>query len=101
MANPESETIILLNRQDIEEGFFSVSTTHLPDYHRICRRVGRKNFLAEREIRERGSVIGYDLKLPYTYLSPRTFSIRKPRPQPSQKVLNALKRSRAHAKRKT
>lgn len=44
MAN-ENETTIILNREDMAEGFFTIGTSELKTFEKLCKRIGGENNL--------------------------------------------------------
>jgi len=77
MAKAEYETIILLNDQDIYEGFFDIGTSKINHYQSILKRVGGAENLIELDVSadETGKPCYWSMKIPVEYLS-QTFCIK-------------------------
>lgn len=79
MANAETETIILINMEDLENGYFRFSTSHYVDFKRLCKRIGGEENLIELKTDSQGSkVVQWNCKVPKQYLGRSNFSIRPP-----------------------
>lgn len=76
MVKEERETLILINRKDMEEGFFVFYTTEASDFRRLCRRIGgRENLRSIRVSRYGGKPVAWDCEVPIGFLSRATWSI--------------------------
>lgn len=79
----EQETIILINRGNIKDGYFRFSTSLTADWNRLLKRVGGEDQLSEvRLTTQSGRVTSYTARVPAKFLSKRTWSIGRPRPSP-------------------
>lgn len=75
----EQETIVLLNRNDLDEGFFVFSTSQKSHFDKLCKRVGQENLISVRvDYDEKGNPAWYDCKVPSIYLSKTNFGVRTP-----------------------
>lgn len=77
-AREERETIILLNRADMDEGFFRISTSDHGDARKILRRLGPgfKDKLECVEYGESGRPVAYNIKVPIGRLARSSFCLR-------------------------
>lgn len=76
-THSEIETLILINRRDSKEGFFTFSTTNQNDYRRLVRRIGGEKELLSLEVsRSRGKVVQWIARVPIRFYSLRAFSVR-------------------------
>ncbi len=91
-SRKELETHILINQADRDDGYFTVYTSHRPHYDKLCKRVGKANFVSLREIKESGRVVAWDIKIPYAYLSPASFGVRILGRSPVKRTLNATQK---------
>lgn len=76
----EHETIILLNDSDLDEGYFTVSTSKVGHFKKLLKKLGKDTFL---DIKITKSPEGKDwywqMKIPTTCLSKATFGIKRPK----------------------
>lgn len=79
MEKNEKETIILFNKGDADDGYFTIATSIKSHYMRIIKRVGLNN-LINLDIKKdsQNNDIYWNLKLPISYMSKATFGIKKP-----------------------
>lgn len=79
MKTEELETIVLFNRKDAKEGFFTVGTSIASNAERIIKRVGDKNILDLELSKDStsGRVIYWNFKLPIQLYQRTTFGVRK------------------------
>jgi len=76
-THAEMETLILINRQDSKDGFFTFSTTNRNDYERLIRRIGGVGELISLDVsKSRGRVVQWIAKVPIKFYSLRVFSVR-------------------------
>lgn len=75
--NGEEETIILLNEDELKDGYFTFSTSIPSHYRRLVRRVGAKNIL-ETEVwkNPKGRDASWIVKVKASMLSKTTFGIK-------------------------
>ena len=77
MSHAEIETLILVNRQDSKEGYFTFSTTNQNDYERLIKRIGGVGELISLDVSKNGGkVVQWIVKVPIRFYSPRTFRVR-------------------------
>ncbi|MFN9713786.1 MAG: hypothetical protein ACK57G_08330 [Planctomycetota bacterium] len=77
MSHAEIETLILINRQDSKEGYFTFSTTNQNDYERLIKRIGGVGELISLDVSKNGGkVVQWIVKVPIRFYSPRAFSVR-------------------------
>ena len=77
MSHAEIETLILINRQDTKEGYFTFSTTNQNDYERLIKRIGGVGELISLDVSKNGGkVVQWIVKVPIRFYSPRTFRVR-------------------------
>ena len=79
MENSENETIIILNKADIREGFFRFSTSSKVDFSRLCKRIGGEQSLRKLTLstQENGvKIVEWICEVPIEFLSMTTFGIR-------------------------
>jgi hypothetical protein len=77
MSHAEIETLILINRQDSKEGYFTFSTTNQNDYERLIRRIGGVGELISLDVsKSRGKVVQWIAKVPIRFYSLRAFRVR-------------------------
>lgn len=74
----ENETIICINDADVEEGFFSFSTSKRNHFARLIKKIGgEQNLIELKEMREKlGKVTEWKAKVPIEFLSKTHFGIR-------------------------
>jgi hypothetical protein len=76
-THAEMETLILINRQDSKDGFFTFSTTNRNDYERLIKRIGGVGELRSLDVsKSRGKVVQWIAKVPIRFYSLRAFSVR-------------------------
>ena len=74
------ETIILLNDDDAKEGHFTVSTSKLKHFEKICRRIGgQQNLLSLETSTHNGKITEWICKVPIEFFNTTNFSIGKKR----------------------
>lgn len=78
MANPEQETIIVMNDGDREEGFFCFGTSRADHYRKMLRRIGGEERLLDLKISmdEKGNPVWWQARLPISFLSKAHFGLR-------------------------
>jgi hypothetical protein len=77
MSHAEIETLILVNRQDSKEGYFTFSTTNQNDYERLIKRIGGVGELISLDVSKNGGkVVQWIVKVPIRFYSPRSFRVR-------------------------
>lgn len=80
MSLSESETIYLVNEQDLKEGYFQIGTSLPRVYNRVIKRLGKENLLSEEIRKDReGKVTWYQMRIPRRFLS-RNLLIKKLKP---------------------
>lgn len=85
------ETIILLNDDDLKDGFFKIGTSKKKIYEKILRRVGgRSELLDVKESISQGKVSWWEIKIPKIFLSKSNLGVRK-KPTKPRKANNNLR----------
>lgn len=85
LTKAEQETIININRADLDDGFFSFYTSYHRDFERLCRRIGGEENLLDLKLSldPDGAPWGWNVKVPKEFYSRVNFGIRTPRKQRS------------------
>lgn len=79
MEKCEKETILLFNKADSDDGYFTISTSIKSHYERIISRIGSCNIINSRVQKDcNGQEVFWDLKIPIEYYSLVTFGLKKP-----------------------
>ncbi len=77
MSHAEIETLILINRQDTKEGYFTFSTTNQNDYERLIKRIGGVGELISLDVSKNGGkVVQWIAKVPIRFYSLKAFRVR-------------------------
>lgn len=80
MALSETETIILINAQDLKEGFFRFGTSKHSHFEKLCRRIGgEENLVAVEREGLANNTAYWNCRVPKSYLSQTTFGIKNAR----------------------
>lgn len=78
MSDLDHETIILINQNDLNQGFFRFSTTRFADYKRLLKIVGNENNLLSLKTNiNKGKVIEWLCQIPIDYLDKNSWKIRR------------------------
>jgi hypothetical protein len=92
----DEETIILLNQEEMREGYFTFGTSVPREYKRLIKRIGGVNKLKSLNLSKTpsGVVTWYDCKVPIEYYFRNTFAIGKRRviDSPTHGFRNAVRR---------
>jgi hypothetical protein len=96
------ETIILINDEDRKEGFFTVSTSKITDFQKLCRRIGGEDKLISLETcTQARKITEWICKVPIEFFNTTNFSIGKKRQvnlSPEQKAVMAERLKEARKK---
>ncbi len=79
LAEMNNETIILINEEDMKEGYFRFGTSIRHHIDKLIRVVTRKHLISYKENKDaKGRVVWWDVKVPVRFLSKGSFYIRRP-----------------------
>ena len=74
----ESETTIVINQADLEDGYFVFGTSIPSHFQRLCKKIGKDNIQTKESTKD-GVVTYWDCRIPSKYLAKGSFCVKKPR----------------------
>jgi hypothetical protein len=78
MDRSEKETLIIVNRADLDEGFFIFGTSQKTHFQKLCKRVrGRDKLIDVKHTKSRdGKSVWWECRVPCEFLSRSTFGVK-------------------------
>lgn len=93
----DAEMVVTVNARDSKDGFFTVSTTKVADYKRICKLVGGEANLKFTKLKFAGRVYEYIIQVPLEFYCFPVKNKPKPRTEAQIFALDAARQALAES----
>ncbi len=96
MEKSEKETVVILNRADLEDGFFVFGTSQKSHFQKLCKRInGRDKLLDLKYTKSKdGKSSWWECRVPAKFLSRSTFGVKSiAKSEAATRKANSMKKS--------